>query len=71
MRNVCRYAFYFATYEGCKRLLVTGPNNDAGDMKSVARGTIMFRTALSGGLAGIAAWLPVYPGKFRDSAGNV
>ena len=53
-----RYACYFATYEACKRVLLREPSDEHED----SRGTVMFKTALSGALAGIAAWFPVYPG---------
>eukprot|EP00752_Nemacystus_decipiens_P011611 g10309.t1 len=57
LREVPGYACYFATYEACKRVLLGREGGDA----SQAQGAVMFKTAVSGALAGIAAWLPVYP----------
>ncbi|CAM9975230.1 unnamed protein product, partial [Hapterophycus canaliculatus] len=57
LRDVPSYACYFATYEACKRVLLRGEGVE------ISRGVIMFKTAAAGALAGIAAWLPVYPGE--------
>ncbi|CAN0171239.1 unnamed protein product [Ectocarpus sp. 6 AP-2014] len=56
LREVPGYAFYFATYEACKRVLL---GNGSGEDSS--RGPVLLKTAVSGALAGIAAWLPTYP----------
>ncbi|CAN0026079.1 unnamed protein product [Ectocarpus fasciculatus] len=56
LREVPGYACYFATYEACKRVLL-----GRGSGEDSSRGTVLFKTAVSGALAGIAAWLPIYP----------
>ncbi|CAB1109297.1 unnamed protein product [Ectocarpus sp. CCAP 1310/34] len=56
LREVPGYAFYFATYEACKRVLL-----GKGSGEDSSRGPVLLKTAVSGALAGIAAWLPIYP----------
>ncbi|CAM9679947.1 unnamed protein product [Ectocarpus sp. 4 AP-2014] len=56
LREVPGYAFYFATYEACKRVLL-----GKGSGEDSSRGPVLLKTAVSGALAGIAAWLPTYP----------
>ncbi|CAN0186324.1 unnamed protein product [Ectocarpus sp. 13 AM-2016] len=58
LREVPGYAFYFATYEACKRVLL-----GKGSGEDSSRGPVLLKTAVSGALAGIAAWLPTYPGE--------
>lgn len=69
-RPTLRYATYFVTYEVAKRLLTgkklgdgEGASSEGGEEAS-SKGSDMFNTAIAGGLAGICAWLPIYPGKF-------
>lgn len=51
-----RYAIYFLTYEYLKRLLARKGDNDRS-----SAGITMLKTAISGGVAGMASWLPIYP----------
>ncbi|CAM9205534.1 unnamed protein product [Choristocarpus tenellus] len=55
MREVPGYGLYFATYETCKRIL--RGNNDQESFSE----SLVLKTAIAGALAGMAAWLPVYP----------
>lgn len=51
-----RYAIYFVTYECLKRLLLR-----EGDSGGSSPALLTLKTAVSGGFAGLAAWLPIYP----------
>lgn len=60
MRVAPGYASYFATYEGIKRFLLWRERQNGSDVPPSAV-VVMLKTAASGAVAGIMAWLPVYP----------
>lgn len=53
LREVPSYGFYFLSYEVAKKAFLK-PNQDPSSLSPVL-------LALSGGIAGIMAWLPIYP----------